>query len=292
MSRKTSTKARALANQQLPCDVSGCRRRRHWTTLICHEHGIRRKRYGHVKGRAILKREFAPYLTDVRALLKKNPNHEGVTAADAMMARLITPGPERRPKRNGPGAAEHHLQVELTRIKRASVTPRAALETTIAVWLFAKEQPAVLPDDVRLTFAIAGAIFKLAPYKHYSYYNNHDTRKTHINSKPPGAGAQRLLGERIRTQLGLFVANVETTLRTAKHQRNRALAAMSEPFSSALSVPEEPAVNTRPSRQTRLQPSPAAPAQPVRVPVRDPSPIPMTRRLIFRKGQAVVTKHN
>jgi hypothetical protein len=203
------------------------------------------------------------------------------------MTQLLVPGPERKKKRNGPGAAEYHLQVELTRLKRSNVTGRAALETAIAVWMLSLEQPAVLPDDERLTFAMAGAVLKLARYDGYTYFDNQSGKVIKFNTKHPGAGPKNLLGSRIRTLLASFAVNVETALREERDVENRRRLALRTPIT--ITTTEEEAdvfkKKIKPVAERVARPE-VHPKQPVRIET-TPSQPSVVRRLVVRGGRAV-----
>jgi hypothetical protein len=137
------------------------------------------------------------------------------------MAHVLNPGPERRPKRNGPGAAEYHLQHELARLKSAEVTPREALEVAMAVWLLSLEQPAVLPDDLRLTKALGNAVLRIAKLRKIEVWVNGERRIT--SRRPPPGEAVTLLGTRLRENFGLLAFALERLIASDRHVRNTEL---------------------------------------------------------------------
>jgi hypothetical protein len=224
--RRGGSNVRERAKVLRSCDVQGCSRPRVWTTSRCYQHNLKNTRHGKPTARAIKKSEWAPYRKLARALFKKNEGHEALVAADEFMAQLLTPGPERSPKRNGPGAAEYHLQIELARLKKAAVTPRQALEAAVAVWLLALEQPATLPDDIRLTKALGNAVLRIAKLRKREIWVN---GKQSLRTRPPAGGALDLLGRKIRDHLGVLVLHLEKLIAADRQTLNEELSKSKEP---------------------------------------------------------------
>jgi hypothetical protein len=125
---------------------------------------------------------------------------------------ILNPGEEpSRGKRGGRLRLNprYHLWKELWRLQRDSVKPREALEAIIGVWLMSYYDPRTLPDDERLTYALANAVLRLAPL----YSQKRWTRRgMHVTTQAPGALAVGLLGRRLRDALAPFFVNVVQAL--------------------------------------------------------------------------------
>jgi len=224
--RRGGLDARERAKVIRPCDVRGCPKARVWTTSRCKKHNLNNTWHGRPKAHAVQKKAWKPYRKLVRKLFRRNKHLDVLAAADEFMAQLLTPGPERRPKRNGPGAAEYHLQIELTRLKTAGVTPRAALEAAMAVWLLALEQPATLPDDIRLTKALGNAVLRIAKLRKREIRAD---GKQDLRTRQPAGGALDLLGTKIREHLGVLVFHVEKLIASDRQTLNEELSKSKEP---------------------------------------------------------------
>jgi hypothetical protein len=221
----TDARSRAQINSRLPCEVPRCCRRRKWTCRRCSYHQTMRRRYGSEGGRAVHLYEWEPYRREVRRLFEVHHDHPALLEADRIMASLIERGPEKRKKLVGRGAAEFHRWCELTRLRRAEVTPRAALEAVVSLWCYALEQNR-LNDGTMLAFALAGAVYKLAPYRHYSYWDDATGKRRKTNTHPPASGALQLLGQGLLDHLGVFVSQVFDSLKEVKQIENDNKAAL------------------------------------------------------------------
>lgn len=218
---------RARINTQRPCDTPGCPRNRKWTTSLCSQCGDRRTRHGHPKALGIRKPEYAPLLKLVRDLFARLDGSTALREAEHVIRLALDPGPERRKKRSGPGADAYHAWRELSRLQAAKVSPRRALEVSVAIMLYIRERPAQFPKDAVMTArAVANAVYRLAPLYMYHYGTTVADHRT--NSLKPCAGALDVLGNRVRVGLAPFVRNVEATLAEEKREENERRARLYE----------------------------------------------------------------
>ena len=226
---KLSAAQRDKINTWRPCSVAGCTKRCRWVLDVCSLHARHRTFYGKPTARRINASAWHPYLPLVRRAFRKALPPDALEAALALMARLLDPGPEPRYQHVGPTKDRYELWRELTRLadpKNAKVRPnnvgpsgdrvRALLEVAMAVWLLSKEQPAVLPDDVRLTMALSNAVFRMAKLPRKG------RRRT---PRKPRRGALLLFGTAVRETFGLLVYWLERHIEAERQARNRKLAA-------------------------------------------------------------------
>jgi hypothetical protein len=159
-----------------------------------------------------------------RRFFVRHPGHPALIAALALMGELIKPTQEPRRIHDG----RYQLSRELTRLCHAGVEPQEALETATAVWLLSYYQPGVLPDDLRLTYALANAVFRLRPLDSRKLWVN---GKPHVSTRPPGALPLALLGSRLRGGLAPFFVNVTQALDAEQQTKAQGARDLRAPFS-------------------------------------------------------------
>jgi hypothetical protein len=208
---------RALDNARLPCSVDGCSHRRRMVSLWCELHGARLTYHGSVHGRNISKSEIASYVRLARKLFKKMEGHPALLAAESIMASLLNPGEEPRvDKARRPSHPGYLLHRELLRLE--GVESREALAAVVGCYLYSFHQPRQLPDDVRLTYALARSVLKLRPRAVIGSRWNNDAQRAENNYRPIPGQASALLGRQLRTSLAPFLANLTAKIE-ADHQR-------------------------------------------------------------------------
>lgn len=220
---------RALTIRQagLTCSITGCRYRRNGLSRHCSWHTTCVRKYGHAQGRQIQKQQYVSYVRLARKLFKRFEGHPALVAALDTMRTLLTPGeePTGKPLRLN---ARWLLWRELQRLD--DITPQAALAAVAGIWLYSYTHSRQLPDDNRLTYALANAVFRLRPLAVARSMWNHDTGKVEKETRPPGALAISLLGSRIRNELAPFLANITAWLEEDYRQASEKAFAMSQPF--------------------------------------------------------------
>jgi hypothetical protein len=234
MYSRTDTRQRAALNQRHPCAVRTCPYRRNWTSQYCAAHRTRHRRYGHPLGRHVSKDEHASYRKLARRLFRRFADHPGLLAAKEVVAALLSPQqnePRRKPLRLNP-----HWQLwrELTRLRSEGVTPDEALETIVGVWLLSLFEPEKLPDDTRLDYAIAQAVFHLRPLEVATsrWIDSPTGGYAHNVSRQPGGLAAGLLGRRIRFQLTPLMVNLLEFIESEHQEKTKKAMALREPFTT------------------------------------------------------------
>lgn len=209
MSRHLPLAINQARNERKPCAVPGCLKPRHRVGANCYDHNMQRTIYGHPQGRPLRPKEYRTEREEVAQLLQRNLNHPGVIHALQRIGSLLG---GRVPV--GRSSLARHFQ----RLTEAGVKPERVLEEVGAVWLWSDRHPGLLPDDIRLDFATAAAVLRLAPLDRTSSWR---TGKAY--SVAPHTGDRRDLGKLIRSQLGVLLRNFVHTIHREEEQR-RAMA--------------------------------------------------------------------
>jgi hypothetical protein len=215
MTTKRPIGPRIDANRQ-PCDVPRCPHARHGASRYCGGHKRRNAQHGHPEGRRIFPKEYRIERRTVAAILSEHANHEGVKVAREWLDAWL--------ERAAAGDKNATAPAEFSRLAAAGVTGERILEECASVWMFSVRYPRTLPDDARLTFALATAVLHLAPRylrKTYHYASYRDRRYFTASKEDRHA-----IGKAIRDTLGPLLWNIAThPERTAQEHeaRRRAL---------------------------------------------------------------------
>jgi hypothetical protein len=110
-----------------------------------------------------------------------------------------------------------HLQ----RLGEDGITGKDVLIECAGLWLYAGENPRVIPDGTPLTYALSICVLTKA--------NNNRGCRTAADLK---ADLRRNVGTYIRENLGLLLINIERAIQQRELKRNQAKMAMSQPIPS------------------------------------------------------------
>ena len=204
-----------------PCSVARCTRMREGLGRYCKGHRDARRRYGHPEGRRVCRKEFVQERLDVARLFKGNPEHEGVANAGIWLQAWIDAAG------HGDRTVPGHL--DLSRLYRHGVGATDALIELCALWLYFERRR--LPDDERLTVALARGLMYLAPrdaLKTYACRN----RKSQFYRKPTRE-ALADIGNHARLHLALLFVNVVQAIREHEVAERDARTALGAPFTNA-----------------------------------------------------------
>ncbi|QNN21230.1 hypothetical protein HED60_02745 [Planctomycetales bacterium ZRK34] len=120
----------------------------------------------------------------------------------------------------------HHIR----RVVADGLAEREALERIMGVWLFHFHHSRTLPDDDRLTHALAESIFGSRPYRK-RYVPSKRTRKGHTTRpKRPGRPVMLGLGMAIRVRFGTFLVGLTDYIKRRDTETWKQADAMREPF--------------------------------------------------------------
>jgi hypothetical protein len=195
-------------NRQLKCAVEWCKKKRRGLARHCTTHENNLKRNGHVKAWSIRQRAFKPYQARVAVFLQEHGSEPVVRQAERWLAGLIASGGRdlvEESSRQTRGRASSTLSDFLKRLCAKEVSGRELLERVGAVWLLSWREPLSLPDDDRLTFALAKSIIYTRPLRGRFMGTDKKGRRKHRAPRPQGATLQAL-GGHLREHLGAFAA--------------------------------------------------------------------------------------
>lgn len=182
-------------NEQRSCSAPSCTRRRNRVSAFCKYHERRKQSYGHPQGKLIKPAEYVIEKAEARTLLERNAEHEGVVNAIAWLDQWLKDSGEGYTTL--PGARHFH------RLHSHGVTAFDILVEFAALWLYSTRYPRRLPDDARLTYALAVNVFRMIPLDRIE-----DWRTGKKRSALPRHGETRDTGQRIRDTLGMLLLNV------------------------------------------------------------------------------------
>ena len=221
MSRKYwprgSGRIAAQRNAMKKCNAPGCPRTRSYLSGYCMKHKLAAYRHGHPHGRALPAKRLRPARDAVIALLAANPEHEGVKAAEKFFHDWImratrferVPGAElmRRLWQSWMADGSRSIE-ELT---------KECVVTCATLWLYSLRYRYELPDDARLTYALARGCLRLG---------------SNVGGKDGHLGGPELgdIGTYVRTHLGLLLVNIAYGIKDAEDTKVNARKAMAQSF--------------------------------------------------------------
>ena len=206
---------RAKGNKTLSCTVKGCTNNRSGIGNYCSSHKSRRTRYGDVHGRSIHQKDYLNELKDVREFFTKHESHPALASAVYFFQNWMT-------KAAANDAAVG--QKTMGRLYRDGIEPRVIVEEIVAIWLYSQKYPNSLPDDLRLTYALARNTIRLVGFsKHTSSGGN-----SYINN--PNPNELRTVGEYIRHSMARFMLNVQHALKAEQEADTALKENLSIPF--------------------------------------------------------------
>ena len=196
MSNNLSIKEAIKQNVSKQCKVKGCYNKRHSLYGMCMQHFWKQRDYGSPHGKAITKKQLAPYVKEIRELIDRNHNHTGVQKACWFFRQWM----DAANLDHSGTIAPYHFR----RLYDAGVDPLEIVITCGAVYLFSYFDPHFPRNTEALTKTLSSQIFKLIKREHVRTRNG----KTHI--RQVSGGDKTRIGNHIRSTLGvLFVHMVK-----------------------------------------------------------------------------------
>ncbi len=188
-------------NKRMPCSVPGCTRRRHGLAKLCTTHHQTRSYHGHALGRDILRSATKPYEEKFRDFKERFPEHRAILAAEQWLDDLLS-----EPRKY---VTNQYVVDRFEAAHMRGANGRDLLELLAGVWLLSQYRPGELPDDERLTFALAKRTLM-----HWRK-GRKDTASARDNAEPLPAmrikkrtTTFRTIGELIRRYIGVLLQRV------------------------------------------------------------------------------------
>ena len=202
---------RIQRNQAQPCSVVGCQNPRTGVSSLCRPHHKTRAAYGHPSGRNLSAAEKERYEPMIRVFLQCHAENPGVVAAKEFLADLI-----RVPRWY---SSHPVVNEELAELAQTHPDIDKLLVRLASVWCLSRFEPGTLPDDDRLTFALARVVFFHRRRGSVRYWS-HKHQKVITGGRPlkQRTSAMRALGRVIRKHLGLFLEGLVKAAMEKLHQ--------------------------------------------------------------------------
>ena len=205
----------AESRKHLTCTAKGCKRSRQGISPFCPTHNTRLHRYGHIDGKAIRKDEYKDERQEVEAFFVQHRGHPAISAA----CRFIHEWQQEA------GRQEAKMgQNILVRLHHRCITPQDILVEIMAVWLYSSRNPVHLPDDRRLSYAIAWAMNRLAGHERTT------TKTGRRSHRVPPQGELLETGERVRGALARLFLNMTFAINAKAEKAKADREALSQPF--------------------------------------------------------------
>jgi len=202
MAHSSSTLRHAIAfNAREQCSVSTCSKHRSGISQWCSYHKGKNHRYGHPLGHHLSPtKDYATELHQIKALVCQHSGHPGIRSALQWIAEWLLNAAEGK---DVPGKGD------MRRLHQHGVSPTQVLAEAAALFLHSQRFPQRLPDDERLTGAIAHNVLSLAPRDYRSVYLGGKLKSRY---KPLSAPSQRAVGNHIRSVLSVLFAGMVSEL--------------------------------------------------------------------------------
>ena len=171
----------------------------------------------------MLRRYYERERRDVTLFLREHQEHPGIQAALAWIGGWLRASSLRDLDQPG--------QLHAARLDAHGVTPLAILTECGAVWLYSTRNPRTLPDDARLTFAMAYAVLRLAPHDVRRVY--HSARSTTVRYATSTHAVRTAVGDHLRRTLALLLYRIAETIAARSEQ----MAAMRDAFAAPFHQP-------------------------------------------------------
>lgn len=216
-------------NSRRLCSLPGCGQPRHGLHGWCRVHAARARLYGHPLASPMRPSTWTKERREVAAVFAGNVDHPGLLQVLRLLADWMARA----------GADEHAFKGarELARLLRHGVTPLAVATEVAAFWSWQSVHGGALPTDRALDFALARAVFMLAPRERRvcgsrgiagTWGMKANTPQSY--SPKPSAAAMAYVGRFLRQALAPFLANVLLAVGQRRELRRDPSALLRLPF--------------------------------------------------------------
>ena len=162
----------------------------------------------HPDGHYIYPRDYRCESEEVKAFIERYIDHKGVQAAISWFDCWISDSTLGKPVHGGNS---------LRRLNDHGITGRRCLEAVISLWLYAYRRPGTIPHDVRLDFALALSVLRLAPEEKKVHWMNGEMKQ---HGKHIGFRVRKEVGVHIRQTLYVLAKNMVEAMNKAGDQEN------------------------------------------------------------------------
>lgn len=214
-------------NESKPCSLKGCPKSRRGLSPYCVTHASRVAAYGTADGASAHPRFYKVETSIVRDFFHRNAEHKAVLAAGQFFSDWLR-GASLGDKVPG--------MKEFAHLSENGVTGTSCLESATALYLFSRWHPEKLPGGVRLIFALALAVLRVAPPKRVGVgwkekgYRGKGVRQFAYRWIP--TTARRAIGEQIIGHLGAFFVNVVVAIEQEEEAANETRKALATGFTT------------------------------------------------------------
>jgi hypothetical protein len=144
-----------FTNSGKQCNARHCIAQRHGLNGYCRAHYEAARRFGSPNAKPLKRIAWVPYRVAVRDLFNLNAQHRGLVDAVAYLTEWMAKGSS--------NAHAYKGAQEMRRLSEHGISARQVLEEVCAVQMYLAANPCALPDDLSRDFALARAVFALAP---------------------------------------------------------------------------------------------------------------------------------
>ena len=205
-------------NRLKPCEHPKCHNPRRGVSRYCTHHENKQQRFGHPDGRHVPPRFYACEAEEAKKFIDKHLDHKGIQAAISWFDDWIS---ESTLGKAVPGGTS------LRRLNDHGVTGRRCLEAVVSLWLYAYRRPGAIPHDVRLDFALALVLLRLAPEEKKITWKDGEARQY---GKHIGYRIRKEVGVYIRQTLYVLVKNMVDTINKEEEMENQLKLDMAKGF--------------------------------------------------------------
>jgi len=166
-------------------------------------------------------REYACEAEEVRAFIDSHINHKGIQAAIKWFDGWVNDSTLGKPVPGGNS---------LRRLSDHGVTGKRCLEAVASLWLYAYRRPGSIPHDVRLDFALALSVLRLAPEEKKVSWRSGEAKQY---GKHIGYRIRRDVGVYIRQTLYILVKNMVEAVNKRADKENDLKVTLAKSFEKA-----------------------------------------------------------
>jgi hypothetical protein len=185
-------------NNQMRCKAPGCTKPRYNLSAHCRAHFKNAYLYGDPLGRSIPRKEYMREYEEATELIIANLTHPATETATRFIQKWLD---------DSSSGQARVAATEMNRLVMGGVTAVQVLIEATAMYLYSQRRPKTLPDDERLSYQMANAVFRLSPQASYV------SREGKRAYKRASGASRRATGKRLRDSLGLYFVNAYSAIR-------------------------------------------------------------------------------